>query len=113
MRHSDIRLTTKTYTDASLLPTADAMETLPRWDMPVEQAEVKTGTDDAVSGATVRATVLPSFKVTLVPQGSLAMGNGDTHESRMDSEESSDYQGVYDAVGKFRGVGIEPTTKGL
>jgi hypothetical protein len=29
MRHSDMRLTMKVYTDAVLLPTADAIETLP------------------------------------------------------------------------------------
>ena len=33
MRHSSINLTTKTYTDAKLLPTADAIESLPRFNM--------------------------------------------------------------------------------
>ena len=32
MRHSDARLTTKTYTDAAMLPTAEAIEALPRWE---------------------------------------------------------------------------------
>src|SRR3954467_3423684 len=34
MRHSDMRLTAKTYTDSSLLPMADAVEKLPRYDNP-------------------------------------------------------------------------------
>lgn len=31
LRHGDLRLTTKTYTDATTLPTADAIESLPRF----------------------------------------------------------------------------------
>lgn len=54
MRHSDPRLTMKTYTDASQLPTADAMERLPlpRLNTPgtEPQAARATGTDGAGSG---------------------------------------------------------------
>ena len=45
MRHSDMRLTMKTYTDAVMLPMVDAMERLPRYE-PVEQLAA-TGTDGA------------------------------------------------------------------
>ena len=33
MRHSDARLTTRTYTDATMLPIAEAIECLPRWEV--------------------------------------------------------------------------------
>lgn len=42
MRHSDIRLTTKTYTDASLLPTADAIDSLPKFNINPEIKSAKT-----------------------------------------------------------------------
>ena len=46
MRHSDMRLTNKTYTDTGLLPTADAMDKLPRYDgEPESVAAQATGTD--------------------------------------------------------------------
>ena len=34
-------------------------------------------------------------------------------KTRMDGDEIRDNQGIYGAAAKFRGVGIEPTTKGL
>jgi len=94
MRHSDIRLTTKTYTDASLLPTAEAIEALPRWE--VQQQEAKaTGTDDTtVSGATVGATVYPSFSVANCPNVSLSHGSTDSKQTRMDTEQSRMDQGL-------------------
>ena len=52
MRHSDIKLTTKTYTDAGQLPTADALESLPRFDgkPDPQQSRMKaTGTDNATA----------------------------------------------------------------
>ncbi len=46
MRHSDMKLTAKTYTDAGLLPMADAMDKLPRYDQGATVDEEKaTGTD--------------------------------------------------------------------
>ncbi len=47
MRHSDIRLTAKTYTDAGLLETADAMDKLPRFDASPQVAQA-TGTDGII-----------------------------------------------------------------
>ena len=47
MRHSDLRLTMGTYTDAALLPTSDALEKLPWYDQ-VELAALATGTDGKV-----------------------------------------------------------------
>jgi integrase len=45
MRHSDMRLTVR-YTDASQLPTAEALEHLPRFDMPAVESLRATGTTD-------------------------------------------------------------------
>lgn len=44
MRHSDVRLTMKTYTDAALLPTREAMEQLPSWRIACLEASIATGT---------------------------------------------------------------------
>ncbi len=44
MRHSDMRLTAKTYTDAAMLPMSDALEKLPRFNV-VEQVLRATGTE--------------------------------------------------------------------
>jgi integrase len=44
MRHSDMRLTARTYTDASLLPMSDALEKLPRFNA-VEEVLSATRTD--------------------------------------------------------------------
>jgi len=44
MRHSDMRLTNKTYTDAALLPMAEALERLPRYDVVPSELQA-TGTD--------------------------------------------------------------------
>ncbi len=61
MRHSDARLTTKTYTDASQLPTIDAIESLPRWEVhqQVQQA-VATGTDGQKVCDTICDTIYPA-----------------------------------------------------
>ena len=117
MRHSDIRLTTKTYTDASLLPTAEALEMLPRWE--VQQQEAKaTGTDGtpgsgATAGATVGATVYPSFSVASCPNVSLLHGNTDSKQTRMDSGKTCDNQGVAVGTETMRPLGIEPRTHRL
>jgi integrase len=48
MRHSDMRLTAKTYTDAALLPIADALDKLPRYQVVQEELQA-TGTDGRVA----------------------------------------------------------------
>ena len=46
MRHSDLRLTMKTYTDSTLLPTEDVADKLPRLlDSALVSADSATGTD--------------------------------------------------------------------
>lgn len=45
---SDMRLTTKTYMDSSLLATADALEMLPRYEMAEDNALQATGTEPNV-----------------------------------------------------------------
>lgn len=47
MRHSDMRLTMKTYTDSSQLPTAEAIDRLPRFDQGEPLTLRATGTEDA------------------------------------------------------------------
>ena len=117
MRHSDIRLTSKTYTDAALLPTAEAVEALPRWDKKNVQTEIKTGTydiaDTVVQNGTTGGTKKDSFRGILVHAGSLAQENGDTHQTRMGSEETHDYQGVCEPPENMRPLGIEPRTHRL
>ncbi len=48
MRHSDMRLTQRTYTDAALLPMTDALEKLPRYAAAVRLEA--TGTDGPMCG---------------------------------------------------------------
>lgn len=50
MRHSDMRLTMKTYTDASHLPTAEALDHLPRFALAAVEVVRATGTTDAALG---------------------------------------------------------------
>ncbi len=47
MRHSDMKLTMRTYTDADLLPVTDAIERLPRFDAMIDSELRATGTDGA------------------------------------------------------------------
>ncbi len=42
MRHSDIKLTAKTYTDAGLLPMADAMDKLPRYEVSKKRSQKRS-----------------------------------------------------------------------
>ncbi len=42
MRHSDMRLTQRAYTDVSRLPLDEAMEKLPRWNLPAEKPSCET-----------------------------------------------------------------------
>ena len=116
MRHSDIRLTTRTYTDASLLPTAEAIETLPRWEVQFQEKAVRTvGIPDVeiISRATKGATKTCAFPCVSVPSDAQQMGLTDNEHTRMDSEKSRNLQGVGAGNEDIRGVGIEPTTKGL
>ena len=55
MRHSDMRLTMKVYTDVQLLPTSDAVERLPRYDVAVA-VESGTGTGSVVRSDTHQDT---------------------------------------------------------
>jgi len=57
MRHSDMRLTNKTYTDAGLLPMVDALDKLPRYGVAVEVLAA-TGTDEVCKIAAQTAAQL-------------------------------------------------------
>ena len=110
MRHSDARLTTKTYTDSALLPTAEAIESLPRWEVRQDQQSVKTGTDDT-NPATLPATFLSSLTVTNGHKLTQTANKGDIHQTRMDSEETRDNQGNNSGHGKLHQLGLEPRTR--
>ena len=111
MRHSDIRLTTKTYTDATLLPTAEAIEVLPRWEANQQlQESIKNGTSN-IPLASVTKT--GSQRLNLVPGNSHGDALTESENHQAWCAQDRDNSGVCDGVGKFRGVGIEPTTKGL
>jgi hypothetical protein len=58
MRHSDIRLTTKTYTDTGLLPVSDAVVKLPSFTRPqVSAVESKCVTQGRIKMHHLWATV--------------------------------------------------------
>lgn len=67
MRHSDMKLTTKVYTDTTLLATDDAVEALPRWDNPTAPSHENkaTGTDSQATlpqlSSTISSTINPAF----------------------------------------------------
>ena len=92
MRHSDPRLTTQTYTDAAVLPTAEAVESLPRYDQPVAEVGIRTGTFDRLETATTSATKPHTL---LCPEV-----HGDAHDveevgvakTRMDIEHFNDHE---------------------
>ena len=111
MRHSDIRLTTKTYTDATLLPTAEAIEVLPRWEANQQlQESIKNGTSNMPLAS---VTKTGSQRLNLVPGNSHGDALTESENHQAWCAQDRDNSGVYDGAGKFRGVGIEPTTKGL
>ena len=65
MRHSDARLTTKTYMDSSALPTAEALDCLPRYDLSMPVVAIKNGTLDSPNLATKSATTSATKNCTL------------------------------------------------
>ena len=77
MRHSDMKLTTKVYTDTTMLATGDAVEALPRWNTPAtsNQENKATGTDDqAISpslGSTIGSTINSAFSCSGPRQAAL------------------------------------------
>ena len=116
MRHSDIRLTTKTYTDSSLLPTSEAIETLPRWEpAPLEREAIAIGTNDMeeTQCATKGATKQGSFWLTKMRHVAYIENFASDDETRMASGETCDNQGVAVGTENMRPLGIEPRTHRL
>ena len=79
MRHSEMRLTMKTYTDAALLPTIDAIERLPRFELPAVEKRPALGRQDAAESGTQKGTQNPvrdgqsvSRNDEVIPPSSLA-----------------------------------------
>lgn len=75
MRHTDIRLTTRTYTDARLLDTSGAVRTLPRIGDPTEQRQKATGTDGKVAYVPAYVSDVPKLGKTV--RNSTCDGDGD------------------------------------
>ncbi len=94
MRHSDARLTTKTYTDASALPTAQALDCLPRYDLPLAGLALKDGTFDSTDLATKSATTSATKPCTLACAGMPGYADlpsiGHVVETPMDIGQNSD-----------------------
>ena len=111
MRHSDIRLTTKTYTDATLLPTAEAIEVLPRWEANQQiQEAIKDGTSDM---ALPSVTKTGSQRLNLVPGSSHGGALMESENHQAWRAQNHDYQGVCEPPENMRPLGIEPRTHRL
>jgi len=114
MRHSDARLTTKTYTDATLLPTAEAVERLPRWSEALGCHEaLASGTNDAVLTTTARGTKTGSFQGILVPHGAQGSGSPQSEETRMNIDQTIDNKADSDKCNSQPPLGLEPKTYAL
>jgi integrase len=68
MRHSDMRLTAKTYTDAGLLPIADAVDRLPRYQRGESLSVVMATGTDAPDASPMRPQLRPQMR----PQAGVA-----------------------------------------
>jgi integrase len=112
MRHSELSLTMRTYTDAGALPTRDGVDALPRWQwqQPGPQAGQATGTDGA-------EVVLQNGTHGNVQRGQIMSaavhdcGSGKVHKP---SEKQGDCPRLSAAVlsgREVRHVGLEPTTR--
>ena len=90
MRHTDIRLTTRTYTDARLLDTTGAVRSLPRISDPLEQRQKATGTDGKLAYTKTTTNGVPSQgKSVRYPNNSL------TETAEMKNAEKPIKQGVF------------------
>ncbi len=111
MRHSDPRLTTKTYTDAAALPTAEALDHLPRYDLPTAVSSLKNGTFDSLDPATTVATTMATTTCTLACPDMRDVSQADVGKTRMDIDESHAYAHTCTTIQKARktgGLGFEP-----
>ena len=70
MRHSDVRLTNKTYTDASLLPMSEAVEKLARFYGDDTQIDtLKSGADGRATSRAVTTALLRQVEKSLYNKG--------------------------------------------
>ncbi len=119
-RHSDMKLTMRTYTDAGLLGTADAVDALPSWETPKpeENRQAMTGTYDTsrtTFGTTARTTFLSA-------EPCITLHDAATQE-KTNNAENAVPMGVDDVSSckvlncceaeKLRPLGIEPRTNRL
>ena len=96
MRHSDIRLTAKTYTDAGLLPVADAVLKLPYLAKPKG-----TGTQNLVPVGPDQSKPVSALSFPPLPQ---AAGNEEASHKKVETVTAS-----HELAG-VRGTGFEPVT---
>ncbi len=121
MRHSEIALTMRTYTDRQFLPIFDAMEQLPRFSAPesLPVAAVATGTDGRLSNAKEDAhhdahrVVKSSLRVSTPVDSASALDAMQTLENKADSLHLAVPVTPCQSVRKMSAVGIEPTTRRL
>jgi hypothetical protein len=77
MRHSDMRLTAKTYTDAGLLPIAEAVLNLPSHVKPIVDSQIDSQNlfraGQAQSGPVTKSAKIKRLRVTGQHQSSLVM----------------------------------------
>ena len=117
MRHGDMRLTMQAYTDSSALPTADALEYLPRFNLTKDEtpAARTTGTADAHPTipkiATTGATKIPAFDRTSSRADAQTAPVSNIHNTCMNGRKSDFFhppaQGDRNS-GQTGGLGFEP-----
>jgi integrase len=112
MRHSEIGLTMRTYTDAGALPTLDGVNALPRWSSPDLSPEAvrATGTTDDHPGV----QNCTQSGVQRCPSESTDLQTRRDEKPANRSENTGDCPSLSSVVrgeGSMRHVGLEPTTR--
>ena len=126
MRHSDIRLTMATYTDAKLLNVSGALDLLPKLSPDrtpdgTQEAMRATGTDgragfkSAPKSAPGTAQSGRSGAVPVILAGNFGAKPGDTGEvgNRTNPMEKARSEGFSDRASGMETMGLEPTTSAL
>ncbi|HVT87337.1 MAG TPA: tyrosine-type recombinase/integrase [Tepidisphaeraceae bacterium] len=111
MRHSELSLTMRTYTDAGALPTMDGVNALPRWGWSSScEAAIATGTDgrEVVLQSGSEKAVQQGPRVSITGKSARTVKPGDRSVKSVQSPRLS--SGVRDAE-VMRPVGLEPTTR--
>ena len=123
MRHSDIELTMKTYTDPKLLDVQgalDALPSLPLTDSPMREAVRATGTDDSRSllgqglGKTHTSEGISRHSLTNSPTPTAVAGSTHQHaENPVKSKEKALFADIANKAFPVERKGVEPSTSAL